>query len=139
MSRSSPQKISERAFAFAVRVVKLSRTMDGQPGASRALANQLLHSGTFIGANLAESKGGQSRAACISKVSATLKEARGTHYWIRLIMAADIIPGKQLESILNESNQIVSIITVIAKKLKSNELLTLVSASQRLPSSILLC
>ena len=54
-------------------------------------------------------------------------------------MAADIIPGKQLESILDESNQIVSIITVIAKKLKSNELLTLVSASQRLPSSILLC
>ena len=60
--REPPQEIGQRAFAFAVRVVKLCRAMEKTPGVSRTLANQLLRSGTSIGANLEESKGGQSRA-----------------------------------------------------------------------------
>ena len=71
-----PQEISERAFEFAVRVVKLCQILDEKPGVSRTLSNQLLRSGTSIGANLEESKGGQSRADYLSKVFIALKEAR---------------------------------------------------------------
>lgn len=117
---TKPQEISERAFEFAVRVVKLCLTLDASPGVSRTLANQLLRSGTSIGANLEESKGGQSRADYLTKVSIALKEARESHYWIRLLIASDIISEKQLASLLDESNQLVAILTSIVKKLKGH-------------------
>ena len=116
---NEPQEISERAFVFAVRVVKLCQVLDGKPGVSRTLANQLLRAGTSVGANLEESKGGQSRADFLSKVSISLKEARETHYWLRLLKAADILSERQLAPILDEANQIVAILTTIVKNLKS--------------------
>lgn len=115
-----PQEISERAFDFAVRIVKLCQKLDESHGVSRTLANQLLRSGTSIGANLEESKGGQSRADYVSKVSISLKEAREAHYWIRLLIASNVISEKQLASLLNESDQLVAILTTIVKKLKSS-------------------
>jgi hypothetical protein len=48
--RDQPQEISERAFEFAVRVVTLCRVLDEKPGVSHTLANQLLRSGTSLGA-----------------------------------------------------------------------------------------
>jgi four helix bundle protein len=121
MSKDEPQEIGERAFAFAVRVVKLCQALDQKQGASRTLSNQLLRSGTSIGANLAESKGGQSRADFLTKVSISLKEARETHYWIRLLIATEIIAENQLTPLLDEANQLVAILTSIVKKIKKAE------------------
>lgn len=115
-----PQEIAERAFEFAVRVVQLCRKLDEQPGAPRTLANQLLRSGTSIGANLEESKGGQSRADFLSKVSISLKEARETNYWLRLLIAAEIISESQLSPLIDESSQLTAILTTIVKNTKSN-------------------
>lgn len=112
------QEIGERAFAFAVRVVKLCQTLDARPGTPRTLSNQLLRSATSVGANLQESKGGQSRADFLSKVSIALKEARETHYWLRLLVAADITPSNQLSPLLDEANQLVAILTTIVKKVR---------------------
>ena len=113
-----PQEIGERSFAFAVRVVKLCRTLEKKPGVSRTLANQLLRSGTSVGANLEESKGGQSRADFLAKVYIALKEARETHYWLRLLIASEIIAESQLEPLLDECDQITAILTTIVKKVK---------------------
>lgn len=115
-----PQEIGERAFKFAVRVVKVCQALDAKPGVSRTLANQLLRSATSIGANLEESKGGQSRADHLSKVAISLKEARETLYWLRLLIATGIIPESQLTPLIDESNQIVAILTTIVKKLKGH-------------------
>ena len=114
-----PQEIAERAFEFAVRIVKLYQIIDERPGVSRTLANQLLRSGTSVGANLEESKGGQSRADFLSKVSISLKEARETHYWLRLLIATNIVTDKQLAPLLDEANQIIAILTTIVKKVRS--------------------
>ena len=103
-----------------MRVVKQCQVLDEKPGVSRTLANQLLRSGTSIGANLEESKGGQSRADYLSKVSIAHKETRETRYWLRLPIATDIIPDKQLDPLLDESTQLVAILTSIVKKLKSS-------------------
>ena len=69
-------QITDRTFASAVRVVKLAGMLDKQPGTPRTLANQLLRSGTSVGANVEEAQAGQSRADFISKMSIALKEAR---------------------------------------------------------------
>jgi len=93
--------------------------MEKASGASRTLCNQLLRSATSIGANLEESKGGQSRADYLTKVSIALKESRETHYWLRLLVASDIMKETQLAELLDEADQITAILTTIVKKVKT--------------------
>ena len=70
--------IVERSFEFAVRVVRLCRFLEKQDRVSRTLANQLLRSGTSVGANIEEAQAGQSKADFTAKMSIAHKEARET-------------------------------------------------------------
>ncbi len=74
MSRT-PKDIRERAFEFAVRIIKLCQHLDKKPGVSRTLGYQLLKAGTSVGANIEEAQAGRSRPDFISKNSIALKEA----------------------------------------------------------------
>lgn len=107
------QDIRDRTFTFAVRIVSLCQYLDAQPGVSRTLARQLLRSGTSIGANCEEAKAGQSRADFRSKYAIALKEARETHYWLRLFAATHIVPDHRLTDLQDEANQLVAILTTI--------------------------
>lgn len=114
--------IRERAFVFAVRVVKLCQHLDTMPGVSRILSRQLLRAGTSIGANLEEAQGGQSKADFISKNSIALKEARETSYWLRLLVASELIHEsriKGLETEVEELMRIVGAIIVTGRKVSS--------------------
>ena len=57
-----PRDICERTFEFAKRIVKLCQNLDKGSSIPRTLANQLLRSGTSIGANVEEAHGSQSKA-----------------------------------------------------------------------------
>jgi four helix bundle protein len=112
--------LPERTFEFARRVVKLCQILDQTPGVSRTLANQLLRSGTSIGANVEEGQGSQSRADFIAKYSIACKEARETHYWLRLLSASEMVAKTKLEGLLDEANQLVAILTAIIKTTRKN-------------------
>ncbi|PQJ30080.1 four helix bundle protein [Rubritalea profundi] len=107
--------IQERSFEFAARVVKLCQKLNDSPGVSRTLSNQLLRSGTSVGANIEEAQGSQSKRDFTAKMSIACKEARETHYWLRLLIKCDIIAEAQLSGLLDESNQLVAILTTIVK------------------------
>ena len=111
----APQDIRERSFCFAIRIVKLCQSLNAKPGVSRILANQLLRSGTSIGANIEEAYGSQSKADFIAKMSISCKEARETHYWLHLLIATEIIGEIKLTELTDESNQLVAILTSIVK------------------------
>jgi len=80
------------------------------------LAAQLVDSGTSIGANLEEADAAQSRADFISKCSIALKEARESHYWLRLMRATRKIDN---ETLLAEWNELVAILTTIVRKTRA--------------------
>jgi four helix bundle protein len=111
--------LPERTFQFAQRVVKLCQFLDAKPGGSRTLGKQLLRSGTSIGANVEEGQASQSAADFISKYSIACKEARETHYWLRLLAASQILPSNQLAELETECNELVAIMTTIVKKMRS--------------------
>ena len=111
-----PHDIRDRSFEFAVRIVNLCQSLDSTPGAPRTIANQLLKSGTSIGANIEEAHGGQSKPDFTAKMYTACKEARETNYWLRLLAATNIVPEKKLEDLADESNQLVAILTTIVKK-----------------------
>ena len=107
--------ITDRSFAFSLRIVKLCQTLDSSPGTNRKIASQLLKSGTSIGANVEEAQAAQSKPDFISKISIACKESRETLYWLRIITAASIIPGTKLEPLKKEADELVAILTTIIK------------------------
>ena len=106
--------IRVRAFEFACRVVKLHRAR-ARSATSRPLLFQLLRAGTSIGANLEEAEAGQSKADFVSKTRIALKEARETLYWLRLVSATDIVKPPLVAGLIQESNELVSILTTIVR------------------------
>ena len=113
--------IKERTLGFATRVVRLCRALEESPGVSRTLANQLLRSGTSVGANVEEAHGSHSKPVFIAKMSIANKEARETNYWLRLLAAADVVPAEKLTDITDESNQLIAILTTIVKRSRENQ------------------
>jgi four helix bundle protein len=113
------QDIHDRAFAFACRVVELHRFLGARGGTGRVLADQVLRAGTAVGANLEEGRSGQSRADFIAKYSIALKEARETHYWLRLLASCDLAPPDLIAPLVIEANELIAIVTTIVKKAKS--------------------
>ena len=111
--------INNRTFSFACRTVKLYQYLAKQKYASEVLGRQLLRSGTAIGANLEEARAGQSRADFVSKCNIALKEARETHYWLRLLKETKIIAAEKINNLLGEANELVAILTSIVKKTRA--------------------
>lgn len=92
--------LPERTFGFAVRVVELCRLLDEKPGVPRTLANQLLRSGTSVGANVEEGQASQSEADFLAKYGIACREARETQYWLRLLIASNTLREEQVHDLL---------------------------------------
>nr|WP_253274294.1 four helix bundle protein [Myxosarcina sp. GI1] len=115
-----PFDICERTFQFSVRVVNLCCFLNKKQSTVKALSNQLIRSGTSIGANVEESRAAQSTADFIHKLEIALKEARETRYWIRLLIATNLIPETRLLPLLNEINELMNILASMIIKAKEN-------------------
>ena len=81
------------------------------------LCNQLLRSGTSIGANNAEATSAISKADFKSKSYIALKEARESLYWIDLLHRNNYLDDKQFGSIYADCEELVKILTHRCKKL----------------------
>ncbi len=117
---AASRDIQNRAFDFALRIVNLHRYLQSKGGTGRTLSRQILRSGTSVGANLEEASAGQSKADFISKCAIALKEARETHYWLRLLAASEIAPVKRLEPLIAEADEVICVLTAILKKATSS-------------------
>jgi len=82
-----------------------------------ALANQLLRSGTSIGANNAEATNAVSKTDYRAKSYIALKEARESLYWIELLHRNNYIDDKQYQSIYEDCEELVKILVSRCKKL----------------------
>lgn len=114
----TPTDIRERTFEFAVRIIKFCQHLDKKPGVPRTLSYQLLKAGTSIGANVEEAKAGQSRPDFINKNSIALKEARECHFWLRLLIATEIMPEKKLAELRDEAEELKRILGSIVVRTK---------------------
>ena len=129
--------IQEKCLAFGDRIIKLNDFLLEQAAnkhqtsyvrhqTSRvpvhlqsvaALANQLLRSGTSIGANNAEAVNAISKQDYRSKSFIALKEARESLYWIELLHRNKYIDDKQYNSIYTDCEELVKILVSRCKKL----------------------
>ena len=131
------EAIQAKCLAFGDRIIKLNDYLleqaanKHQPSSVRhhtsrvpvhlqsvaALANQLLRSGTSIGANNAEATNAVSKTDYRDKSFIALKEARESLYWIELLHRNKYIDDKQYQSIYIDCEELVKILVTRCKKI----------------------
>jgi len=109
--------IQKKSYAFALRIIELYEYLVKEKK-EFVLSKQVLKSGTSIGANIEEAIGAQSDKDFLSKVSVAYKEARETHYWIRLLRDSHYLDSKLPETILADCEELIRIIGSINKTIK---------------------
>ncbi len=102
--------IGERAFEFAVRILKLSRRIWTRGPEGRHIAGQLMRCGTSVGANAEEAQEAQTKADFVFKLSVSRKECRETRYWLRLAIAVDIVVAAEVEWEWKESGELLAML-----------------------------
>ena len=110
--------VREKSYAFAVRIVNACRHLVDVKK-EFVLSKQLLRSGTSIGANVEEAIGGQSGKDFYAKLCIAYKEARETHYWIRLLTDTEYLTPSQAESLIKEAEELLKILGSILKTIKA--------------------
>lgn len=104
-----------RSKEFAVRIVNLVRYLNNEQH-EYVMSNQILRSGTSIGANITEAEYAQSRADFFSKVSISLKEAAETRYWLDLLFRTKYLNDEQYQSLLTDVEALIKILVKTVKK-----------------------
>ena len=113
MGIKKPNIIKEKTYKFALDIIKIYQQMIKQN--EFILSKQLVRAGTSIGANVEEATAAQSRKDFISKMSISSKEARETNYWLRLLRDSQLCEGIYYTEIIEESEEIIKILTSIVK------------------------
>ena len=111
--KEKPNIIKEKTYQFALRIIGFYAELVKDK--EFVLSKQLLRAGTSIGANVEEATAAQSRKDFISKMAIASKEARETHYWLRLLRDSKIYDGMELFRLIEESEEIIKILTSIVK------------------------
>ncbi len=110
--------LKEKSYQFAIRIVKLYQFLKEEKK-EFTLSKQILRSGTSVGANIEEAIGAQSQKDFYMKLNISYKEARETHYWLRILHDTNYIDDKQFQSIINDCDELLKITGTIIKTMKS--------------------
>ena len=111
--------IQIKSYDFALRIIKLHKHLISTHK-EYDISRQLLRSGTSIGANVEEAIGGTTKKDFKYKLSISYREARESHYWIRLLRDSSYISQKQASSLLKDCDELLKIIGSIIKTTKAN-------------------
>jgi len=112
---SSSNPVREKSFRFALMVVGLCREL--QADREYVISKQLMKSGTSIGANIEEAVSAESRKDFLHKMNLALKEARESHYWLRLLNASDIRTEDDLTGFLGNADELIRLLVSITRSL----------------------
>lgn len=119
MNQNRRIDLKERTFQFALSVVQLY-SMLSKTSPAREIGQQMLRSGTSIGANVEEAYGGFSKKDFCHSMNIAKKEARETKYWLRLIAESNILDHGKIKPLLSEADELNKILTSIVKTSQGN-------------------
>jgi len=111
------EEMKARTKQFALRVIKLVQSLPPNLVAE-VIGKQLLRSGTSVGANYRASCRAKSTADFINKLSIVEEEADESVYWMELLIEGEIIKENLLKNLMDEGNQILSIVVSSIKTSK---------------------
>lgn len=113
--KSGENIIVKLTLQFAVEVIKYCEVLETNK--KFVIANQLLKSGTSIGANIREAQNAESKLDFIHKFKIAAKEIEETFYWLDLCELSEGYPDvNSLKNQLTEISKITNKIIISSKK-----------------------
>jgi four helix bundle protein len=110
--------IAIKTYAFALKSIKLYQHLTAEKR-EFVLSKQFLRAATSIGANVEESVGGQSERDFFMKLNIAYKEARESHYWLRLLKDSKIISIDLAQPLIQDIEEIQRILGSSIKTLRT--------------------
>lgn len=118
--QKSSANIQELSYDFACRITRLFQYLtEDAEYKEYIMSKQAYRSGTSIGANVREAQHAQSDADFLSKMAIAYKEADETSYWINLLHDNGYIKVDAYNSLINDNNRLLRLLTSIVKSTKS--------------------
>lgn len=111
------QQLKNRTKAFGIRVIKMVKEIKGNK-VEDILIRQIVRSATSVGANYRSALRARSKPDFISKITVAEEEADETCYWLEIMIETGVFPGKRLEPLLREAQEITAILTTSGKTAK---------------------
>jgi len=109
--------LKEKSFLFAVRIVNLFKYLKKQHG-EYIISQQLIRSGTSIGAIVREAEHAESIKDFVHKLSIGLKETNESKYWLDLLFATEFITKKMFDSVNTDCEELLKLLTASVKTIK---------------------
>lgn len=106
--------LTKRTKDFALRIIHLVEALPAN-NAARVIGNQVLRSGTSIGANYRAANRARSQAEFVAKIGIAIEEADETIYWLELLIESEIVAEKLLQPLLEEANEITAMLVASSK------------------------
>ena len=118
MSLDKHQELRKRTKDFALRIIKMCRTMPSTRE-TNIINNQILRSATGMAANYRAVGLARSKAEFVSKLGVVVEEADETVFWLELLGDSGIVRASRLRELLAEGNQLVAIFLASRKTARS--------------------
>jgi four helix bundle protein len=105
---SQPEQLRDRTKAFALRVIRLYRSLPYKTDA-QVMGKQLLRCGTSVAANYRAVCRARPKAEFVAKIGIVVKEADEVILWLELMTESGIVPLAKTEDLLKEANELAAI------------------------------
>ena len=112
-------ELKARTKQFGLRVMKLVDVLP-KTTAGRTLGNQLLRSGTSVGANYRAACRARSKAEFIAKIGTVAEEADESAFWMELIMDGGLLKPELMSTLHQEAEELTAIFTASGRTAKVN-------------------
>lgn len=109
--------LSGRCYKFSLRIISLTDTLPNKRS-GLIIADQLIRSGTSIGANLIEARASSSRLEFKRFYEISLRSANETKYWLGLLKDASLADSIIVDELLSEVSEIANMLASGVLKLK---------------------
>lgn len=109
----------QKSYAFSICIIKTYQGLIAQKR-EYTLSNQLLKSGTSIGANIAEANGAISKADFSNKISISYKECLETKYWLSLLKDTSYLEQEAYDQLFSDADELAKILFTILKNTRIN-------------------
>ena len=118
--RAEKEDLRKRTKEFALKIIRLCLSLPRHPQV-QIVNNQVLRSGTSVGANYREGYRARSEQEFISKLGVCVQELEETGYWLELLEESGMCPKEKLTELKDEVEQLTAIFVSSIKTMKSKQ------------------
>lgn len=113
------QLFRQRTKQLALRVIRVAQALPNNMIAE-IIGRQMVKAGTSVGANYRAACRAKSTADMIAKLQIVEEEADETHYWLELLVEAELMDEARLQPLMQETDEITAMVVTSIRTLQAN-------------------